>query len=388
MAGRVGFDHESKIIAFDAIPVRRSHDDAPGVPKSFLGHLAVGISVSEVSDLAGTYEAILTSLFTDLSLSKERRSYKAAEVAQIVGGRVLLNRQFFFRFGRRLLAIPGLKVNVFAGVFDEAALRRDLLTTVGASPIPEEAKNKIVPIYGADPGRTYVTLFDFLNKLADSFPIAAAWKLTQKTKLGGHTFLLDGFQGEIPLAWDDLTRRNFVQLVPRGDRCNPFLSCSDLLLRSIDQQRSADNLPLDSTSLWRALRAIAGSGGQAEFHVHEIGNDDIPMIAPHRRARVPEGQFLRHPIHIFVTEEGPSAKEIEDSPLLGRVYDRAYETGGSATLYSSAVSSGILRREDWLVIYGKRGDQVRHNLKGLGYDFNVWDCRTPDAGTDSEKKVP
>jgi hypothetical protein len=51
----LGFEHESKIIAFDAIPVKRSHDDAPGVHKSFLGHLAVGISVSEVADLAGTY---------------------------------------------------------------------------------------------------------------------------------------------------------------------------------------------------------------------------------------------------------------------------------------------------------------------------------------------
>src|SRR5271157_6448685 len=111
-----GFDHESKIIAFDSIPVRRSHDDAPGVHKSFLGHLAVGISVSDVPDLAAKYESIVGALFDELNLPKARRSYKASEVAQLVGGRLTVGRAFFFRFGRRLLGIEGLKVNVFAGV--------------------------------------------------------------------------------------------------------------------------------------------------------------------------------------------------------------------------------------------------------------------------------
>lgn len=375
MAGLVGFDHESKIIAFDAIPVRRSHDDAPGVHKSFLGHLAVGISVSDVPDLAGQYEGIVSSLFQELGLPKERRSYKASEVAQLVGGRLTVGRAFFFRFGRRLLSIEGLKVNVFAGVFDEAELRRDVSVGAGPTPIPAESENKIVPIYGGDSGRVYVTLFDFLNKLADSFPIAAAWKLTQRTGLAGHTFLLDGFQGETPRAWHELTRRNFVKLIPRGDHCNPYLSCSDLLLRSIDRQRLEERLPLDAMTLHRVLRTLAGTTGKAETHVHMIGNEDIPMISPYERAHVPEAQFLGHPVFLFVTEEGDSMKEIENSPRLGKVYDRAYDERSSVTLYNPDVSPGFLRDRDWLVIYGERGDAVHRRLKRLGYSLNLWDCR-------------
>jgi hypothetical protein len=376
-----GFDHESKIIAFDAIPVRRSHDDAPGVHKSFLGHLAVGISVSDVADLAGKYETILNELFTELQLPKERRSYKASEIAQIVGGRLSLGRAFFFRFGRKLLSLDGLKVNVVAGVFDEAALRDEASSASGTIPVPADSTNKIVPIYGGAPGRTYVTLFDFLNKLSDSFPIAAAWKLTQKTGLAGHTILLDGFQGEAPRAWHDLVQRNFVQLVPRGDHCNPYLSCSDLLLRSIDRQRSEEKLPLEAASLWRVLRTIAGSGGRADLHVNMIGNEDISMIAPYDKTRVPEDQFLRHPIFLMIKEEAGSAREIEDSPLLGRVYDRAYEERASVALYNPDISTGFLRSQDWLVVYGERGETVRRNLKRLGYSFNLWDCREDDEAS-------
>jgi hypothetical protein len=54
-----GFNHESKMIVFDSTPVKRSHDDAPGVHKSFLGRLPVGISVSEVPSLAGPYEGVV-----------------------------------------------------------------------------------------------------------------------------------------------------------------------------------------------------------------------------------------------------------------------------------------------------------------------------------------
>jgi hypothetical protein len=173
-----GFDHVRKIIAFDSIPVKRSHDVAPGVPKSFLGHSAVGINVSDVEDLAERYESIISGLFAELGLPRRRLSYKASEVASIVGGRLLWSRRFFFRFGRRVLEIEGLKVNVVAGVFDEDRLRVELLAQTGSVPIPPEAANKVVPIYGGHPGRTYVTLFDFLNKLSDSFGVAAAWKLT------------------------------------------------------------------------------------------------------------------------------------------------------------------------------------------------------------------
>ena len=383
-AALAGFDHESKIIAFDSIPVRRSHDDAPGVHKSFFGHLAVGISVSDVADLAGQYEAILGELFSELGLPRGRLSYKASEVAQLVGGRLPVGRAFFFRFGRRLLGIDGLKVNVFAGVFDEAELRRSLQVSGGAVPIPPEAANKIVPIYGGDPGRTYVTLFDFLNKISDSFPIAAAWKLMQRTGLAGHTFLLDGFQGEVPRAWHELVRRNFVQLVPRGDHCNPYLSCSDLLLRSIDRQRSEENLPLDYGSLWRALRVIAGVGGRAELHVHMIGNEDIPMIAPYDRTRVPQDQFLKHPAFLFVTEDGNSAREIENSPHLGKVYDRAYRERASVALYSPDVSPGIVRDSDWVVIYGERGHSTYRGLKRLGYSLNLWDLRSAESAAETE----
>jgi hypothetical protein len=372
-----GFGHESKIIAFDAIPIRRSHDDAPGVHKAFSGHLAVGISVSEVESLAEKYERIIDDLFRDIGLPRTRLSYKASEIARLVGGRISLNHRFFFQFGRRLLALDGLKVNVVAGVFDEAALRTEARAAAGLVPIPPGSENKVVPIYGGGPGRTYVTLFDFLNKLADSFPIAAAWKLTQRTGLGGHTFLLDGYQGEAPRAWHELTRRNIVQLVPRGDHCDPYLSCADLLLRSVNIQLTIDALPLEPRSLWQVLGRLGGADQRPQIFVNMIGNEDIPMIAPYDHSRVPQDQFLRHPIFFVIKEESGSLRDIEDSPLLGQVYDRAYSERGSVALYEPGLSAGLLHQGDWLTIYGDRGEGVRRDLRQLRYPFNVWDLRRP-----------
>jgi hypothetical protein len=38
--------------------------------------------------------------------------------------------------------------------------------------------NKIVPVYGRNSGRTFVSIYEFLNLIADSFPAISAWKLT------------------------------------------------------------------------------------------------------------------------------------------------------------------------------------------------------------------
>ncbi len=106
-----------------------------------------------------------------------------------------------------------------------------------------------------------------------------------------------------------------------------------------------------------------------------IGNAEIPMIAPYDRSRVQIDQYLRHPVFLVIKEKEGSMVEVENSPHLGKVYDRAYGCSGSVALYDVDASAPLVRVTDWIVIYGERGESVRKNLRSLGYTFNVWDLR-------------
>jgi hypothetical protein len=94
-----------------------------------------------------------------------------------------------------------------------------------------------------------------------------------------------------------------------------------------------------------------------------VDNEDIPMMAPYDRIKVPRDQHLRHPVYFFVKEEADSATEIESSPLVGIVYGKAYVQRASVVLYDPNDAPPLLRAGDGLAIDGDRGEKTRGNLK-------------------------
>jgi hypothetical protein len=375
--------NESNLIAVDAIPIRRSHSTSPGESRSFKGLMAVAISVHDVDEFQKQYERAVDEVFAEISLERLKKVYKAYEIAKALSGRHTIADAVFFRFGRKLLGIDGLRINVFHAFFDA----RVIIEQEGLKSTGDGAKDfntlQMVPVFGGLPGRKYVTLRELMDLVEPAFPALAAWKLTAVTGTSNHNFLLDEVGGSISKAWDDLTSHNNVQTVPHGDSCSPYISAADLLLRALDRQLTRDYSFLDKSGLERALGEIGGVDQRATCYVRGISNDDIPMIAPYMERPIPTEYFCRHPIFVIVNESThkDEHEELENSPLVRRVHDLAYEHGGSVTYYNPKVSTSLFRDGDYIVHYGEKGKETFKRLKAMGFRLNDWSSGEASANT-------
>jgi hypothetical protein len=380
-----------RTIAIDSIAIRRTHSDSPGNSTLFVGHLALALNLHSVQDFGAKYEGAIDELFRELGIERTRRVYDAHEIAKTLFGRPRVYDAFLFRFARKILAIDGLKLTAFIGSFDSATLEQLPASEVvpeSFGPGEEHLIRARVPVYGRNPGRTYVSLLKFLGLIQNPFPALAAWKLCERTGAYNQTFLLDYFEGHLSQAWDELIGRNRVSLVPDGDTCSPYISAADLLLRGLDRQLVRNNVRTERHTVRSALIQMGGWEPTAEVHVHIISNPEIPMIAPYSNSPIVGDAFVRHPIILIYNENthGLERAEIENSPLMRSVADRAYDLRGSVMFYRPDKSSTLIRDGDWLVHYGPKGAETFGRLRRLGYRLNEW--RASGEGSETGPPPP
>lgn len=379
-----------RIVAVDALPIRRSHEIEPGRTISFLGHLAVALSLFGVEDFEVQYETLIDRLFREMGLARGRRVYSAYDLNKLLFARSRAYDSFLFRFARGLLGVPNLRVTAIVTAFDSSRLDQAATAEDPNSSLDSGAQaleRARVPVYGTAPGRTYVSLGKFLGLIQNPFPALAAWKFCERSGVYNQTFLLDYFEGQTSRAWDELTSHNLVYLVPDGDSCSPFISAADLLLRALDRQLVRNQARLERDPVRSALLQIGSWEPTAELHVHQIGNAEIPTIAPYATTSIVSEAFVRHPILFVVNEETQPKErvEIENSPLMRSVADRAYTLRGSVMFYRPDKSSGLVRDGDYIVNYGPRGKETFRRLRKLGYQVKEWEAggEGPDTGNPS-----
>ena len=369
--------------AVDSIVYRRSHSPSPGVTLSFKGLVAAIIEIGNPDEFASRYESILESVFAEVGLDRLKKVYKAYEIAKYLSGRPRAADATFYRFGRELLSIDGLTVNVVGSNFDVVRLAADLGLKMTGDPAHDFKTLPAVGAFGRAPGRKYITLAELVDLIEHPFPALASWKLVENARMRRQSFLMDEIGGPISKAWESLTESNRVETIPHGDTCSPFISAADLLLRAIDRQLARDYARLIRPDLEEAIRKIRGTGPGAEVHVHMIGNLDIPMIVPQVETTIPTTQFVRHPLFIVVCENRHKDEraELEVSPLFYAVQDRAYRERGGVAFYNPKVTPSLIRPGDWLVSYGQVGREAYSTLRAMSYSIHHW-----EAGGGEEEK--
>ena len=369
---------EDKFIAVDSRAVQRSWISDDGTKKSFKGLIGVSISVFNVVNFKEKYEEILQRLFTEFGLSKERMTYKSAEIYSLFYGKPWLAQKLLFEFSYEILSLKGLRINIFYTTFDSKPLAsRAIEGSVGENEntvIANSADAKIVPIFGRDSALELVSVRDFVNKIDSYYPAICAWKLSEFTKMKGQHFLLDSVSGYISKAWENLITSNVVRIVTKGDQCNPYISCADLLLRSIE--RSLEKKLLNNDSINEAVSNLSHEQQQAEVKVFWVTNPDIEMIRPIKKEPIIVDYFAQHPVFCIFNEESVKGEmtEIENSPMLRSIFNKAYELNGSVLMYSQAYATRILKDNDFFVFYGEKGENAFKRLKNLGYKLipNKW----------------
>ncbi len=304
--------------------------------------------------------------------------YKSADIFKIFAGRPMIAEDFLFSLAQNILAIPGIKVNLFFTTLETKLLIQDMLEKQGKivtkEALEEAFKNlkdkKIIPIYGVDSAAENVSVRKFLTILQDSYPAICAWKLTEITHMKGQHFLLDFFTNiEESRAWNELITHNYVETIAHGCHCNICISVADLVLRAIDKKLERQHLLLNEESLRKVLLDISGINTNVETNVIRIWNPDIYMIKPTKPAKIQIKLFTKHPTICIFNEQSAQyeRQEIENSPLMQELHNMAYELNGGVIFYDPRFTTNLLTENDIFVTYGPKGEETYKKLRKLGY---------------------
>lgn len=369
---------EDKLIAVDSRAIQRSWVSDDGTKKSFKGLIGVSISVFNEENFKGKYEEILQRLFTQFGLTKEKMTYKSAEIFSLFYGKPWAAQKLLFDFSYEILSLKGLRINIFYTTFDSKPLASRAIARSGdVKPdvaLENSADAKIVPIFGRDSALELISVRDFVNKVDPYYPVICAWKLSEFTKMKGQHFLLDSVSGYISKAWEDLITGNDIHIVTKGDQCNPYISCADLLLRGIE--RSLEKKLLNHEAVSEVILNLSHKQLQAEVRYFWVTNPDIEMIRPIKKELIIVDYFAQHPVFCIFNEESVSKEkiEIENSPMMKSIFNRAYELNGSVLFYTQEYATRILRDNDFFVYYGENGELAYKRLRNLGYNLipNKW----------------
>lgn len=94
---------EDKLIAVDSKAVQRSWVSDDGAKKSFKGLIGVSLSVFNEENFRAKYEEILQRLFTQFGLTKDKMTYKSAEIYSLFYEKPLTAQKLLFEFSSYVL---------------------------------------------------------------------------------------------------------------------------------------------------------------------------------------------------------------------------------------------------------------------------------------------
>ena len=117
----------------------------------------------------------------------------------------------------------------------------------------------------------------FIKNLGPMFSYLAAEDYLYQNRgsdMGGVEFHIDGFVSKQTRAWERLVSKVSPKVFWRGDECNPFIACADLVAFLTDMRLHRRRLPLRRDSIAEVWRGYA-----FKTTVHYANRDGIAMQA-------------------------------------------------------------------------------------------------------------
>ena len=240
-----------------------------------------------------------------------------------------------------------------------------IFTTLNTQLLPDGVKK-----YGAGryPSITKKPL-DFLDELNNYYPYIAAWKVSKIAQLKGIDINLDSFTGEYTDAWGELCTHHHVNVIPKGDVCNPFISSADLVTSFIDEYLSQNHLPLNESMIKLGLNNY----GANEAHAFYVGHNDLDKIVPIKKEKINLENYYKRPM-IYILKEDIIKSEsrfIETSPLWNKLLNFGSDMNSGIKFISYSEDYKNIKDGDYLIYLGEQGEKQASYLVKLGYNINA-----------------
>ena len=336
----------TNIIACDSKPFNRHN---------FKGILGVVLTFKNPESFKKNYDSFMGEYFSKLKIERPRTILKSYEIMKSFGENSLDHMEFFNDF-MLMLKENKVKVSVIYSTFN-----------------PNNLVN--IKLYGVASPSKPVSMPKFINMLEHYYPHISIWSYAQKNDLIGCEIFMDSFDGEYTKAWSEIERFN-LSILPSGDKCNYFISSSDMVCKWVDKSLFLEKLKLhesDIRTIFSNLRFQEGT----DFEVFYCGQPHLPHIVPITNKKIPLHNYYKRPL-IFVLHEGimsGESKFMENSPYWNKILSYAMKNNTGIKHISYSEDHQNIKSGDHLLYFGENSKKQVEHLLSLEYNIVAVDIK-------------
>lgn len=325
-------------------------DSKPCIRGTFRGIIGVAILVKDVKAFEDFYHNYFDQLLNRLGIKRERKVYKSYDVAKLFGDN---NHEEFLNFLEEFVGkvgSTGIKIHITYSSFNEKLIEKG------------------VKFYGIGKSVKVVKPAEFINKLSQYFPYICIWKiLKKKPSINSSQIYMDSFIGEITHAWQEVAALD-LNILPRGDQCNCFISTADIICKFIDKFLYKNKLRLHEKDLEKLFEKIF-----TEVEIDYCGHPDLRNIVPVFQRSIPLERYYKRPMAFMLQERVLNNEKsfIEGSPFWDKVLNFVSSMNSGIKHISYSEDHKNIRNGDFLLYVGEEGKKQAEYLRKLGYNFNL-----------------
>ena len=156
--------------------------------------------------------------------------------------------------------------------------------------------------------------------------------------------------------------------MPNGDKIDPLISTSDILINYVDLKLLEDNKKIGSDQIIESLGDFPN-----EVESRFIGDKCLWNLIPlHKGDVIKTSNKIKHPTIFILRGDGKgkvNKKIIETSPIFSKVIKYCYENEGCCKFLDLSTDIESITSEDYIIPLGQEAKAVTNQLKELGYKF-------------------
>jgi len=315
--------------------------------KSLIG---VGVEVKNIEKFKQECEKAFEQIFDEFGCEFKRPVYCSRDFLEIfqINDDIIAEINLLEKF-KNLVLDQVDKVHFFYTYF----FKIDQISVFGASP-----NYKKVPVSGKKGEQ------DFFDIIGSSYPMYCAWKLQKN--FGGEIFV-DNFQGRVSPAWSLISREKFNVLF-HGDKCNHLVATADIFTRLLKLKL----FPNDICFLEKEVNTLCEGEFGKKYETHFLGEKYLKNIAPNESKRIITHKLIGHPVYFIAKEDSEDIDEqkvIESSPTFNKIVKKISTSKGCFKYYEKGNDERIMKKGDFFVCFGAKGEEQYNKLKKLGYEI-------------------
>jgi len=234
-------------------------------------------------------------------------------------------------------------------------------------------KLPLISVYGKS-GIKQIVPVEFIRKIARSYPIICIWRqcYLDKDSLSG-IFHVDGFDTERSPAWDFIEtnlKKGSLNVIYKGDQCNPIISTADLVVRYIETDIRLNNGQFNDEGISECL-----SRWGDKFEQYPLTGQSwaLKNMSPYSEGNLDLSKYITHPI-VFIPKEQPYELRSEDEikvfeklPIYDAIINFLVKIKGTLKHIELPKDMALAKSDvDYLLIMGSRGEELYKYLNSGG----------------------